>query len=487
MHIAGLIEFGQRRKRIRRLSHVLQRALAGDLTAATGATHDDALGAVERDVDLLIARFVTVVGTVQQGLDRMHDARLAAFDSHKQMLDSAELTAGQAYDVGVTAESVSDNVGVVAAATEELNSTINEIARHAGIAAEIASTAADQGVSAAAGVRELSSALHGIGEVANAITTIARRTHLLALNAKIEAQRAGAAGRGFAVVAAEVNELAEQTARATDDVRAIVAGIDDSSQKAYRTIDQMSGTMSDIRESTASIASAVTQQTATTREIGFVSAAAADGASDISSRVSSVHDRARAVAYAGAQTDAAKNEEFARIETAFRDVVEGFAVGRFQAVIDDGGEVEVDQAERNREGTTTLNGVTTVLDYVVGTGLNEFTYTGAWLHGNGYETDAGGDAYSCVAGDQVKLRFVGRRLRFFGCLDKQQGMAEVTIDAGEPQLIDFYSPYRAAHTMMWESGELQPGEHTFRLTVSPKKNPESRYFWASVAKVEIGH
>jgi methyl-accepting chemotaxis protein len=479
-----MFRFG-RERRLRELAVVLERALAGDLTVATRSTAPDALGSVERGVDQLIARFVTVTGTLQQGLDRMRDARLAAADSHKQMLDSAELTAGQAYDVGVLADQVSDSITVVATATEELNSTINEIARHAEVAAEIAASAADQGGSAAAVVRELSAALKRIEEVANAITTIADRTHLLALNAKIEAQRAGDAGRGFAVVAAEVNELAAQTARATDDVRAIVADIDASSEKAYRTIDEIGGTMTHIRESTASIASAVTQQAATTNEIGSVSATAAGGATGISSRVASVHERARAVAYAGAQTDAAKSEEFARLERAFARTIAGLRVGDFHADFDDDQATHVDQAARNREGTTTVGGVTTVLDYVIGTGRNEFSYTGSWLHGNGYESDAGGDAYSCVAGDRVEMRFAGRKLRFYGSADQQQGMAEVSVDDAEPELVDFYAPQRAAHTLLWESPDLGPGEHTFRLTVSPKKNPQSRYFWASVAKVEI--
>ena len=120
----------------------------------------------------------------------------------------------------------------------------------------------------------------------------------------------------------------------------------------------------------------------------------------------------------------------------------------------------------------------------MGNGLNEFAYTGAWLHGNGYETDPGGDAYCSVPGDRVEMRFAGRKLRFTGCKDKQQGMAEVWIDGQEPTLIDFYSPDRA-HTMLWESPELAPGEHTFHLVVSQKKNPQSRYFWVSLAKVEI--
>jgi methyl-accepting chemotaxis protein len=476
----------RRRARVRQLRAAVDRAIAGDLQAARIApSGNDDLGQLERGVAELVERLVTVAATVRQGTDRMRDARMAAADVHKQMLDTAEMTAGQAYDVGVTASEVADGINVVASATEELNATINEVANHATVAADIAVTAANQGEVANACVKDLSAALQRVDEITNSITSIASRTHLLALNAKIEAQRAGDAGRGFAVVAAEVNDLAQQTAQATDQVRSIVTGINESSERASVTIGQITSTMSKICDSTASIAGAVTQQTATTREIGRVSESAAVGAADISGRVSSVHDRAREVAYTGAQKDAARSEEFRRIEAALRETIQGLDTGGYQATIDTGEEAVVDQAARNREGISTLGNVTTVLDYVVGTGLNEFDYNGAWLHGSGYETDIGGDAYSSVAGDEVRIRFNGRQLRFFGSVDKQQGMAEVCVDNQPPELVDFYSPTRVAHTLLWTSPELPPGEHTFRLVVSPKKNPQSRYFWASVAKVEI--
>jgi methyl-accepting chemotaxis protein len=297
--------FLRRRARIRQLRAAVERALAGDLHAAQITPLADDLGQLERGVAELIDRLVTVVGTVRHGTDRMRDARLAAADVHKQMLDAAEMTAGQAYDVGVTAADVAGGINAVASATEELNATISEVANHATVAADIAVTAAGQGDVADACVKDLTAALQRVDEITNSITAIARRTHLLALNAKIEAQRAGDAGRGFAVVAAEVNDLAQQTAHATDQVRAIVTGINDSSERASSTIAQMTATMSKICDSTASIAGAVTQQTATTREIGRVSESAAVGAADISGRVSSVHDRAREVAYTGAQKDAA--------------------------------------------------------------------------------------------------------------------------------------------------------------------------------------
>ena len=82
------------------------------------------------------------------------------------------------------------------------------------------------------------------------------------------------------------------------------------------------------------------------------------------------------------------------------------------------------------------------------------------------------------------MRFHGRRVRLYGYRDQQQGMAEVSVDGGSPALVDFYSPVRA-HTMVWDSGDLGTGDHALSVTVSAKKNLDSRYFWVSVANVEI--
>lgn len=477
---------GRAPARLRHLSGVLAAVNRGDLTVSTGSTRGDELGDVERAVDQVISRMLRIVSTLQQGLERFHAGRLTVIDVHKNMLDSAEMTAGQAYDAGVSAEQVSDSINIVASSTEELVVTVNEIARHATFAADIAMTAAAQGEIADTGVHELTAALEQVENIANLINTIAGQTHLLALNAMIEAARAGDAGRGFEVVAAEVKELSKATAEASQQVRTIVAGIQGGSERASEAISQITQTMSLICESTSSIASTVTEQTATTREIGRVSVIAAQGASDILGRVSTVHDQARDVAYVGASNDATKALEFELLERVFRKSIEGLEVGGFDAQIDVADGVVVDQELLNQGGTSTAGGVTTVLDNVLGSDLNQFQYTGAWLHGSGYETDPGGDAYSSIPGDEVQLRFIGRQLRFHGCKDRQQGMADVWIDDQAPTLIDFYAPDRL-HQLMWESQELSPGEHTFHLTVSLKKNVESRYFWNSVAKVEIVH
>src|SRR5450631_1615615 len=123
--------------RIRRLAGTLAAVQAGDLTVRNSSKRRDELGAVEQGVDELVDRMVTVVGTLQQGLDRFHTACLGVSTIHKEMLDTAEMTAGQAYDAGVSAQQVSDSIHVVASATEELAATVTDIQRHATIAADI--------------------------------------------------------------------------------------------------------------------------------------------------------------------------------------------------------------------------------------------------------------------------------------------------------------------------------------------------------------
>ena len=471
-------------KRLQHITTVLTAVNDGDLAASTQSSRDDDLGDVERAVDLVVERMRAVIGTLQQGLSTFHEGRLAIATNNKWMLDTAELSAGQAYDAGVAAEQVSDSVNIVAASTEELVATVNEIARHATLAADIAFTAVNQTRVADDGVRALSTALQRVDDIANVITTIAAQTHLLALNASIEAARAGDAGLGFAVVAVEVKELSKATAEATEQVRSIVSGIHEGSERASRAINEITSTMTRIQESTSSIASAVTQQTATTREIGRVSAMAAQGAFEISGRVSAVHKRAREVAYSGAGNDATRSKDFATLERTFTAAVSPFDVGDFIATFDEGEEAHIDQAVRNARGTKTEGGVTRVLHNVLGTDLFQWNYEGSWLHGDGYDGDESGDSYSSVTDDYVSVRFTGTNLRFFGTKDQQQGMAEVWVDDAQPVLADFYSTERG-QAVLFDSGQLLSGEHTFHLKVVGKKHPDSRYFWVATARVEI--
>ena len=471
-------------QRLDRMRAVLVNASAGQLTGSIASRQTDNVGNLERAVDETVAQLRSLVATVQQGLNILRDARLSIWDVNNNMKSTAEMTAGQAYDVGVSAEHVSESIHVVAASTEELIATVNEIARHANLAADVAFSAVSQSELAERGVTDLGVALERVDDITRAITAIASQTHLLALNASIEAARAGDAGAGFAVVAVEVKQLSKATAEATDQVRAIVAGIHAGSARTSHAINDITQTVLRIQESAASIASAVTQQGATTREIGRVSAVAAQRAGDISGRVSTLHAKARDSAYAGAGNEATKARDLEMLEVAFRKSFDGFDVGDLVVTFETAADVVIDQEHLNLIGTRSENGVTRVMHNVLGDGLLQFSYSGSWLHGDGYENEETGDSYSSVTGDAATFQFTGSRIRFYGTKDQQQGMAQVWIDNQAATLVDFYSKTRGPQ-LLWESPELSGGNHTFEFSVAGKKHPDSRYFWVAPAWVEI--
>jgi len=215
------------------------------------------------------------IGKLAQGFDASTGAALdvvakAAVDLESDaagMARAAELTTDRAITVASAAQQASSNVETVAAATEELTASIGEIARQVSSSARVALQASDEAGQTSDHVRGLAEAAQRIGTVVNLINDIASQTNLLALNATIEAARAGDAGKGFAVVANEVKHLANQTARATEEIGEQVAAIQQASGVAVRAIESIAGIIVTIRDSTTTVAAAVEQQGAATREI----------------------------------------------------------------------------------------------------------------------------------------------------------------------------------------------------------------------------
>ncbi len=180
------------------------------------------------------------------------------------------------------------NVHSVAAASEELSSSISEISRQVSASARIASEAVDQAQKTDSRISQLSQAAARIGDVVDLIQSIAGQTNLLALNATIEAARAGEAGRGFAVVASEVKSLAEQTAKATDEISQQIADIQSATQDSVSAIKEIGATITRISEISSTIASAVEEQGAATQEISRNVQRAADGTSQVAANISDV-------------------------------------------------------------------------------------------------------------------------------------------------------------------------------------------------------
>jgi len=180
---------------------------------------------------------------------------------------SAEETQAAVGTVSSASQLASCNVETVAAAAEELTASIGEISRHVGEASTVADRAVGEARTTNETVQGLAEAANRIGEVVELINSIASQTNLLALNATIEAARAGEAGKGFAVVASEVKNLANQTAKATEDIQAQVGAIQGETQRAVGAISGIVETIRRISEITTTVAAAVEQQGAATSEI----------------------------------------------------------------------------------------------------------------------------------------------------------------------------------------------------------------------------
>ena len=166
----------------------------------------------------------------------------------------------QARAVSSSSETTSSNVRTVADATEELGASIHEINKQAGQTRGVVKRAAEIAHSAHELGEQLSAGSNRIGDVVKLIRDVAEQTNLLALNATIEAARAGPAGRGFAVVANEIKQLASQTARATEDITAQVAGIQSSTTEAVNVIQSINAVTDDIARFTSAVAASVEQQ-----------------------------------------------------------------------------------------------------------------------------------------------------------------------------------------------------------------------------------
>jgi methyl-accepting chemotaxis protein len=225
-----------------------------------------------------------------------------------RMNASAARSAGRAHAVSAASEEISSNIATVSIGADEIGSSINEIARSTSSAAGVASDAVRISGEAGAILQKLGDSSAEIASVIKIITDIAEQTNLLALNATIEAARAGAAGKGFAVVAGEVKELAQATARATEDIRNRVGAIQTDSSAAVAAIAEIGTVIAQIEATQSAIAAAVEEQTATTNEMGRNVGEVAAGSHEISSNAAEVAEAAADTTSAAANTSAAADE-----------------------------------------------------------------------------------------------------------------------------------------------------------------------------------
>ncbi|MCD0420575.1 methyl-accepting chemotaxis protein [Rubrivivax sp. JA1024] len=252
----------------------------------------------KRDMIALADKFEGAVGEIVQTVSSASTELEASATTLTSTADHAQQFATR---VAAASEEASANVQSVASASEEMASSVNEISRQVQEAARIAAEAVAQAQTTNARVGHLSQTAARIGDVVELINTIAAQTNLLALNATIEAARAGDAGRGFAVVAAEVKQLAEQTAKATEQISQQVGGIQSATDESATAIRQIGDTIGRMSEIAATIASAVEEQGAATQEISRNVHHAAEGTHQVAANIVEVQRSASSTGSASTQ------------------------------------------------------------------------------------------------------------------------------------------------------------------------------------------
>ena len=269
-----------------------------------------AVEALVAEFDASISGVIRTVTASASGLDRT---------SHS-MSDTTTATNGLVTTVAAAAEQASSNVQTVASAAEELAASINEIGRQVAESASFADQATHQAQETDNQIGGLSEAAAKIGDVVQLINDIASQTNLLALNATIEAARAGEAGKGFAVVANEVKNLANQTARATEEISSKVVEMQNATAQSVQAVKAIGRTIGRIAEISTGIAAAVEEQNAATGEIARNVQQAAQGTSEVSASIIQVAEGGAKVKQASEEVLGASNSLGRDAESLRREV-----------------------------------------------------------------------------------------------------------------------------------------------------------------------
>ncbi|KUL31721.1 chemotaxis protein [Actinoplanes awajinensis subsp. mycoplanecinus] len=297
----------------------------GDLTRRTGLDTRDEPGRMARALDAALTRLRQTITTIEGSATSLAGASEQMSSTAANIAASAEQTSSQALAVAAAAEEVSRSVETVSSGSEEMGASIREISQNAAEAARIASGAVTITTATLATMNKLGDSSAEIGNVIKVITAIAEQTNLLALNATIEAARAGEMGKGFAVVASEVKDLAQETARATEDISRRVQAIQADTTGAVAAIDEISVVIEQISEFQTTIASAVEEQTATTAEMNRSVSEAAGGAGEIAQNITGVAEAARMTSHGVNETQQATTE-LARMSTDLSALVATFRI-----------------------------------------------------------------------------------------------------------------------------------------------------------------
>ncbi|WIM98619.1 methyl-accepting chemotaxis protein [Actinoplanes oblitus] len=296
-----------------------------DLSQRVDEARRDEIGQLGAAFNRFTSKIADVVRRIDEQAEQVSTSAQSLSTISAELRSTAAHTAERAEVVARAAERVSGNIRTVTVGAGEMDASIREISASAVEAAQVGGRAGEAAVATTRTVAKLGESSVRIGEVVRAITAIAEQTNLLALNATIEAARAGEMGKGFAVVAGEVKDLAQGTARATEDIINRVQVIQADTESAVTAIDEIVQVVGRINELQTTIAGAVEEQTATTQEMSRNVDEAASGATDIAATIESVAKAVQSTTAGSADTGRAA-EELAGLAAQLKTLVGQFRV-----------------------------------------------------------------------------------------------------------------------------------------------------------------